>query len=116
MAIETICSGCAKKLRVSDEHAGKQARCPECGTIYTVPQVVDSPRSSFDEAPREEPLSGRALGSLGAPAFANPPAKEPQPERWFMKIDDGREFGPVERSVLDQWFAERRIGPSTRLK
>lgn len=100
MAIETICSGCAKKLRVGDEHAGKQARCPECGVIYTVPAAVDS---SFAAA-RSTPLPSAA-------------PIEPAPvERWLMKIDDGREFGPVERSVLDQWFHERRIGPTTQLK
>ncbi len=37
MAITTICSGCSKTLAVADEHAGRQARCPACGTIYTVP-------------------------------------------------------------------------------
>ncbi len=47
--------------------------------------------------------------------FANPPAKQ-LGERWFMKIDDGREFGPVDRPTLDQWLQEKRIGPTTRLK
>lgn len=37
MSIEIACAGCGSKLRVSDEHRGKQARCPKCGTIQTVP-------------------------------------------------------------------------------
>ena len=45
MAIETPCSGCGQKLAVAEEHAGKQARCPSCGEIYTVPhaQLPDAP-------------------------------------------------------------------------
>jgi hypothetical protein len=31
------CTGCGQTLRVGDEHAGKQARCPACGTIASVP-------------------------------------------------------------------------------
>lgn len=37
MAITTTCAGCGKTLAVADEYAGRQARCPECGHIYTVP-------------------------------------------------------------------------------
>lgn len=40
MPIETTCTGCGRKLRVADEHLGKQARCPMCNTIYTVSAVV----------------------------------------------------------------------------
>ncbi|HTN73863.1 MAG TPA: hypothetical protein VL096_01400 [Pirellulaceae bacterium] len=103
MPIETICQGCQKKLRVADEHAGKQARCPGCGNIYVVPQPT--PLSYSPPSFAEKPAS----------VYANPPAKEVG-DRWFMKIDDGREFGPVDRPTLDQWLRENRIGPSTRLK
>lgn len=33
MAIEIQCPGCQRTLRVSDEHAGKQLRCPACQTV-----------------------------------------------------------------------------------
>jgi hypothetical protein len=112
MAIETICQGCSKKLRVADEHAGKQARCPECGMIYTVPNATISSYSLMDE-PYE--AASAPLPSQATQTFANPPAKEAA-EMWLMKIDDGREFGPVDRTTLDQWYAERRIGSTTRLK
>jgi|GEM_PF-1565514 len=39
MAIDSICSGCGKTLRVGDENAGRKARCPMCGVVY----VVSSP-------------------------------------------------------------------------
>jgi ribosomal protein S27E len=37
MPIEMRCTGCGQALRVADEHAGKKARCPSCGTIAEVP-------------------------------------------------------------------------------
>jgi hypothetical protein len=37
MPIEMGCPGCGQTLRVADEHAGKKARCPACGTIADVP-------------------------------------------------------------------------------
>ena len=39
MAIEADCSGCGRRLRVGDEHAGKEARCPVCNFVYLVPGV-----------------------------------------------------------------------------
>ncbi len=37
MPIEMSCTGCGQTLRVADEHAGKLARCPKCGTVVSVP-------------------------------------------------------------------------------
>jgi hypothetical protein len=37
MPIEFSCSGCQKVLRVPDEAAGKNAKCPQCGAIVAVP-------------------------------------------------------------------------------
>jgi hypothetical protein len=39
MHVETICPGCQRKLRVGSEHAGKQARCPMCNAVYSVPSI-----------------------------------------------------------------------------
>jgi hypothetical protein len=36
MAIEFACA-CGKKLRAAEEHAGKRARCKQCGQIATIP-------------------------------------------------------------------------------
>ncbi len=92
MTIETICQGCSRKLRVADEHAGKQARCPQCGTIYTVPGVA----------------------AAGPMASASP--SEPVSNFWYMKTPDSREYGPVRRTELDQWAVEGRIPPRADLR
>ncbi len=69
MSIELNCTGCGQMLRVADEHAGKKARCPACGTIVEVPL-------SAGELPREgDPFSGR----FDPASKANPFADRPEP-------------------------------------
>jgi len=41
MPIETRCANCGRILSIAEEHAGKEARCPACGTEYTVPEQTD---------------------------------------------------------------------------
>jgi hypothetical protein len=66
MPIELTCDGCGRQLRVPDEHAGKQARCPVCGKILPIPLAGS--------------LGGQPTGSPFGGAFANnsPPAGQPQ--------------------------------------
>lgn len=40
MSIEFPCSQCGKLLRVGDDAAGKQARCPSCGTVQAIPHAA----------------------------------------------------------------------------
>lgn len=37
MPIEFRCSKCSRLLRTPDDTAGKQAKCPECGEVMTIP-------------------------------------------------------------------------------
>jgi hypothetical protein len=65
MPIEFNCANCGRRLRVGDDAGGRQAKCPFCGTVSTVPSVVTA------EPP---PLPG------GSP-FA-PDAAPSAPPRW----------------------------------
>ena len=40
MAIEFRCTNCNKLLRTGDETAGRQAKCPDCGTVMTIPAAA----------------------------------------------------------------------------
>jgi len=42
MPIEFHCTQCNRLLRTPDNSVGKQAKCPECGTVLTVPNVQAS--------------------------------------------------------------------------
>jgi len=51
MSIQMMCTGCGQTLRVGDEHAGKKARCPNCGTIVSVPSDGIAPPTPVPESP-----------------------------------------------------------------
>lgn len=51
MAIDFVCPGCRNRLRVPDEHAGKQAQCPECLQISQVPYLSVDGQPLADEPP-----------------------------------------------------------------
>lgn len=87
MPIDTNCPGCGKTLRVGEEHAGRQARCPVCSTIYTVAGVQAAAADSRVED-----------------------------DRWFMKTPEGRVYGPVPRVELDRWLSEGRITAECHLR
>jgi len=106
MAIETHCQGCQKLLRVADEHAGKPARCPGCGTIYTVPSGTSL--SGFS--------SGSAYPSTASAAMPSQWSQPKSHERWLLKTADGLSFGPVPREELDRWLTEGRITPQAQVK
>ena len=56
MAIEFSCSSCGTTLRVPDEHAGKQARCPKCQSLNVIQAGVRQP-DPFAGQPASQPTS-----------------------------------------------------------
>lgn len=93
MTVEFSCRECQTTLRVADEHIGKKARCPSCGSIQDV--VGSSQQTPEESAPQS---SGY------------------QSERWLMRTPDGDEYGPVEKTELDQWMHEGRISAHCSLR
>lgn len=118
MAVESTCSGCGKKLAVGEEHAGKRARCPACGQIYTVPFPPQA-----DALPQQE-LSGgmQPRTSASSPydpygqASAQSAAAAGQSEELWMRAADGNIYGPVDRPTLDRWFREGRVGAGYQIR
>ncbi len=89
MPIEMICPGCSRKLKVDDQFAGRQARCPVCSAIYTV---------------------GRAVGDPAGGAAAAAPSGTADPDQqWRIRTPEGQIYGPVLRRELDSWVADGRI-------
>ena len=86
MTIELECAGCRRVLKVADEQAGKQARCPVCGQISLLPGV--------------------AVASGDVPSFANESHSQTS---WSMRTPEGQVYGPIARSELDRWLAEGRV-------
>lgn len=110
MPIQTVCQGCQRTLRVPDEHAGRKARCPQCQTVFVVPD----PRQAETPAPKAEPPAGnqfnpvaRSIPAAG-PMGGGTPSHSPD-VRWRVRLSDGREYGPVSRQELDSWYQQDRL-------
>jgi hypothetical protein len=62
MAIEFRCPQCGKLLRTGDDTAGRQAQCPSCGVICTVPGGSDV--VSPEGLKADSPFAGQAAASV----------------------------------------------------
>ena len=93
MTVEFSCRDCQTTLRVADEHIGKKARCPSCGSIQDVVGQQDDSSAESGSKP---------IGEL--------------PERWLMRTPDGNEYGPVPKNELDQWMREGRVSAQCSLR
>ncbi|MFK7737334.1 MAG: hypothetical protein AB8B50_14970 [Pirellulaceae bacterium] len=120
MTIETRCSGCGKRLAVADEHAGRKARCPACGQIYTVPFV--SPTSDAEAASVGSTVAQEvenlhpALAETTAGTFSSAGPTDSGLEMFWMQTTSGAEYGPVDRAHLNRWFSEGRVGQGYQIR
>ncbi len=80
MPIEFNCSGCGKLLRVPDEFAGRQARCPHCGGVSQAPEAAAPMSEPTAWAPPSNPPNehgSQASGATGDPSpYQSPLADE----------------------------------------
>jgi len=74
MAIEFRCTQCNKLLRTGEGTAGKQAKCPECGAVSTIPPAGTALPG---EPPPSEPKAPPPVDEAGTP-FA-PGGPQPAP-------------------------------------
>lgn len=93
MTIEFQCPGCEKLLRVPDESAGKQAQCPECGTVSQIPGLEPAAPAQVRDNPFESPMAESPLVSHQAAAGEIVPTK----------IDVGEVFGSAWVIFKDRW-------------
>jgi hypothetical protein len=70
MTIEFRCTQCQRLLRTGDETAGRQAQCPECGTISPVPS------STAASEPAAAPQGGNPFAEWQPPE-SQPPSDNP---------------------------------------
>jgi uncharacterized RDD family membrane protein YckC/DNA-directed RNA polymerase subunit RPC12/RpoP len=66
MPIEFACTQCGKQLRTPDETAGRNAKCPQCGTVMQIPQPVVLAPQQAAFAPLPSSSSGAAAGQFPA--------------------------------------------------
>jgi phage FluMu protein Com len=92
MTIEFRCPQCHRRLAVPDNAAGKQAKCPQCGTVTAIP-AAGAPATA---APSATPATGQIFCiKCGQPNAENSfrcsacgtPLHETGPQ--YMSSDDG---------------------------
>jgi hypothetical protein len=92
MPIEFAC-GCGRRLRVTDEHAGKLARCPACRGVAQVPALQPA---------KSDP--GFAAGSPARKPAENPAAEDAAEEVGLELVeeDDSEHDEEVDLEVVEE--------------
>lgn len=99
--IESTCDGCGVTLRVEAKYAARQAKCPQCGRTYQVPQLP----SSQPEKEHEQTL-----------AYEPPPTNTEGAPSWLLQTPEGHTYGPVTKAELDRWTQEGRVNYDCQIK
>lgn len=76
MPIEFHCTQCHLRLRTPDDTAGKQARCPNCGTLVPIPLAAEGPEPQTGAADWQAAAVPPHDGAQPNP-FADPPPLNP---------------------------------------
>jgi hypothetical protein len=103
MAIEFRCSECGKLLRTDDGTVGRQAQCPECGTVSTVP----------DSTTASEPPPSPFAPSPGGNPFGAPPVADAEGADNPYQSPTSPTYIPP--GQVDAFAAQRVAGPATAL-
>jgi glutaredoxin len=75
--------GCGRTLRVKDDLAGRNVRCPQCSSVLTVPNpdieydaadvpVADTPSDAEKEPQRQEPEASASTSITDRPLYRAP--------------------------------------------
>ena len=79
------CPSCNKTLSAPDNAAGKKAKCPTCGTVMIVPEVVHDAEefgtTGPEPAPSESNPPDEMLGAASSPSPFSAPAPGQEPAR-----------------------------------
>jgi hypothetical protein len=92
MPIEFICSECNQNLRVPDSAQGKQARCPKCGAVLTVPGAPAGSELPSTAAEKPDAHTPPAGGTVSGPHGDRPAADFSDPDFFGTRSFDDNPF------------------------
>ena len=72
------------------------------------PKAVAEPKQPAESKQQEDPTQ-TAQSTPATEPEQTLDSKESLPDRWYMKAEDGEDYGPVPKAELDQWRDEGRI-------
>src|SRR5207244_1036575 len=94
MTIDMGCPTCGRTLRLADEHAGKQIRCPACQQISIAPGKTET---------------------AVVPAEAAADSASNNATTWHLRMPDGPIYGPIGWNEVLAWAVEGRIAADCEL-
>ena len=86
MSISVNCDVCGKTLKAPDSNAGKKAKCPQCGSIVTIPEPIYDAEEAGGNEPHDD-------GS--APSDADPFVGIGSFDSQSVSVDDERKPCPM---------------------
>ncbi len=98
MPIEFRCPRCGRLLRTPDDTAGKQAQCPACGTLSTIPPPSPLPTEA-SVSPGPPPDRPMDAGPAAAAAGAERPYQAPGSDAFFIPPAQ-RVYGPATALIV----------------
>lgn len=114
MPIQFRCNQCGKLLRTEDATAGRQAACPECGALTTVPGVTESTGTPPPLAPLTTEPPRSSTGTPDNPFGGDSSAQESSgAENPYQSPGVFRRFVP--QGQADPLAAERIAAPANAL-
>src|SRR5262249_29664385 len=89
------CPGCHGRLRIREEWAGRQLRCPACKVVFTPnPGPADAPPAAPPEPPPPAPGPREKVPLLRLPRADAPPAGPPPSSGETPELVGAVELGP----------------------
>jgi len=96
MPIEFKCSQCGRLLRTPDDSAGKQAKCPQCEAIQSIPHATVSAAPS---PPPVDPTGAAAAGSETDQGTFTQPPPPPPPQTGDPNPYQAPQFGAAPAAI-----------------
>lgn len=89
MSLEVTCLHCQRLFHLPPEHAGQLAVCPHCSKDIRIPSRAGRAPPAGEEKDDSRPKTPTA--------------------NWYVQSDDGKQYGPITRELLQVWYEEGRI-------
>lgn len=106
MSISLVCEHCEHVFHIRDEWTGKRIQCPACRGRIDVPTAGGKSSDSSGLGSR----SDQALSDFMQWAGSNAAVSVQGEASWYLQTASGRQYGPVDRRLLDYWH---RLGAVT---
>ena len=121
MTIRFTCAGCGSLLKIKEELAGTEGKCPKCKTDFVVPEPASDADSEFEVETSSEPTEARSTTVKAAenetekvaekPREKNPEKTSGKPAAKPKKAVAGDDFDPADFLMGDE-AAPRRSAPA----